>query len=134
MSVDYRIEPDTRTAVFSAAGTLTLADILSAMQAVYEDPRFTSPTRALWDLTQAEVAVTPNDLRTVAEFSKRHRPPGRGRAAIVASEDLTFGFGRMYEMLAADVPIEHRVFRAVEQAWQWLLADESGPNDLEVRQ
>jgi hypothetical protein len=52
------------------------------------------------------------------------RPVEAGRVAIVATEDLVFGLGRMYELLAGDMKVKTAVFRDSELARQWLMHDD----------
>lgn len=127
MPVTTRFEPDTGIAHYVATGELTLAEVLAALGEVYSDPAYKSPSRSLWEMKDAHPKLDGDDVLSVVNFVRTHRPSGEGRAAIVAERDLAFGLSRMYELLADDQRVATRVFREVERARQWLLEDEPEP-------
>jgi hypothetical protein len=51
-----------------------------------------------------------------------------GLCAIVATRDALFGMMRMFEVLAGDYFRATRVFRAMDRAEEWLLAQQGGVN------
>jgi hypothetical protein len=80
----------------------------------------------LVDMTGVETIVEPSsdNMRRLAAMSAQTDPPSGGtRFAIVSSQDLAFGLGRMYEAYRALNPRstkEIAVFRSREDALRWL--------------
>lgn len=125
MPVTARVDPDTGIVHYSATGDMTRDDVISIITQVYSDPAFRSPWHSIWDLSGARPLFTADELREVAAYVRAHRPVDSGRIAVVATEDLAFGMGRMYEVFASDLKVETRVFRDPDMARQWLLEDET---------
>ena len=64
-----------------------------------------------------------DELRDIANFTKQHEEFRRsGKTALVASTDLTFGLGRMYDTLVEIENLSHsvKVFRPMDEAIKWL--------------
>ncbi len=122
MPVDVVLEPESGIISYTARGDVTLAEIVGALRQVYEAPDYQTPSLTLFDLTSATPVLTSDQVRAVADFVQKHRPPGPGRAAIVASSDFTYGLGRMYEILVEEFAVDTHVFRDLAEARQWLLA------------
>ena len=126
MPVTARVDPDTGIAHYLAAGELTRDEVLAVIEQVYCDPDYREPWRSIWDMTGATPVLNVEELRKVVAYVRAHRPADKGKVAIVATEDLAFGLGRMYELLASGQEVETRVFRDPELARHWLLEDEPG--------
>ena len=125
MPLTAHVDPDTGIAHYSAAGHMDRDEVISVISKMYRDPSFQSPWHSMWDLTGAKPSFTADDLRDVAAYVRANRPVDAGRIAIVATEDLVFGMGRMFEVFASDLQAETRVFRELEQARRWLLEDQT---------
>jgi hypothetical protein len=72
------------------------------------------------DLTRiTEFALEANDIRRLAQGTIFSR---ESRRAIIASSDLVYGFGRMFEILR-EIAGENgiRVFRDLDEALDWIL-------------
>ena len=77
----------------------------------------------LWDLREAEVPeITTEQIRKMVHLVKNnsHIRAG-GKSAMIASQDLEFGFSRMLQSLLEieDIPIELQIFRTIEEAKEW---------------
>ncbi len=93
-----------------------LDDIHNAIDEVARD----NPGRLrLWDLSRNRLNLTTLQLRQLAEYGKSQSLPP-SKVAIVASEDLTFGIMRMFEVFREDKVSEHKIFRTVKEARGWL--------------
>ena len=95
-----------------------LQDIKSAVDTIKENY---SDNKRLWDLTNSKVDFSREQIMELAEYSKSNLPQSI-RAAIVANDDLGFGISREYEVYReeADEPLETRVFRKYDEAFNWL--------------
>ena len=74
----------------------------------------------LWDFSIFGLSLSNSQLEKLAEYGKR-RFTNPSRVAIVASEDLTFGLSRMYEVYREEDRLQFKVFRTELEARQWLL-------------
>jgi len=128
MPATTHLDPDTGIAHCSATGKLTRDEVVAVVEQIYRDPNFREPRRTIWDIAEATPTLNVQEVREVVAYVKAHRPAGAGKTAIVATGDLAFGMGRMYEMLASEQQVKTRVFRDSELAQQWLLEDETEPS------
>lgn len=122
MPLDLDFDAD-GVAWLTAAGDFSWEDAITAVRRVYADPRFAARARTVWDLRAGRALLDGEEVRLLAEHVREERPEGRGRTAIVAGDDLTFGMGRMYEQIAADGPVDVNVFRDLEPATRWLASE-----------
>jgi len=105
-----------------ASGTVTLGELRSTLQALYSGDARTAAMDALWDFSQATMAVSSDDLEHLAEFVSHHwGEGGDSRSAIVAADDLAFGLARVYgARVRPRVQSQVRIFRDRERALAWL--------------
>jgi len=74
-----------------------LADALAHQEKLRKDQDFDPSFSQIMDLTQViEFALEANDIRRIAQTTIFSR---ESRRAIIASSDLVYGFGRMFEIL-----------------------------------
>jgi len=80
--------------------------------------------RAIWDFSDASIEDSSSEkLRSVlAAAGKYNEARKGGKAALVATEAFLFGLERMYGILTEirDSPVEHRAFRNMEDAKEWI--------------
>jgi hypothetical protein len=126
MPYDYKIDKHRRLVMSTASGVFTPADALAHAEKLLKDPDFDPSFSQFIDLVQVTAwEIDPAELRSLAQvnvFSPH------SRRAILAPTDLTFGFGRMFEMLrdfAGETGI--RVFRIRDDAMAWVLPNHSAP-------
>ena len=101
-------------------GEISLEEALKAVETIYDDTRFRLPSRIFWDLSEGQFDWTPSEIRAFGEFVRRNRAEGPGRAAVLVSDEVSFGLGRMYELITDNVPVEVALFRDRASATQWL--------------
>jgi len=121
MPATYEIDKPRRLVVTTGSGFLTLADALTHQQKLLKDPDFDPSFSQIMDLTRiTEFALEANDIRRIAQTTIFSR---ESRRAIVASNDLAYGFGRMFEILR-EIAGENgvRVFRNLDEAIDWILS------------
>ncbi len=119
MSISLRFD-DGGIAHLIVEGELTLDEAIIAVRELYEDASFTEPTRLLWDLRAAQVMLSNTEIERFVNFIRINRTQGRGRAAVVADDDLSFGLSRVYDGLSYDIPVNVEVFRDFDDAINWL--------------
>ena len=103
------------------AGALTYESFVEAFEALVAHESFHPGVNTLWDLRGAPLAGVPTEtLRRIARFVVGRQDERRGaRVAVAVDSDAAFGVARIYEALAADLPMEFRVFRDIEEAERW---------------
>ena len=104
-------------------GIVSVEEAFAGVMEVYRDPRFVSPTRVLCDLGRGSVSWDRDQVARMTEFVRTHRAEGRGRTAVLVSDEVTYGLGRMYQLQAQGSGSEVQVFRDRSEALAWLRQD-----------
>jgi hypothetical protein len=124
MVVKIRVDGAARVRHSVLEGTVGDDDLVDAYTAVLADPDF-DPT--LNDLVDARgvrrVDVTPAGVRRLADLIQQiDRLALPTKVAMVATSDPAYETARMYEALRTgqNAPAQHRVFRDMAEAKQWL--------------
>lgn len=126
MPVETKRTPDGLLTEHVVTGTVSPKEMYAALEGFYAS----GPTPLLlWDMAKSDMGpVSPDTLRA---FVRRGAELGKdragGRTALVATEDLQFGFGRMTENFfdLESAPFAFRVFRSREDALVWLMAGQA---------
>jgi hypothetical protein len=121
--IAYRIDKAARVVVCTHTGTTSDADFIRTYTSLFDDPEYEPGMSKLIDLREADsVGRTGKALTTIGDLLTRQYEGSSvtTRIAIVAPADLSFGLGRMYDMLTNDAPQKVGVFRSVEQPVEWL--------------
>jgi len=125
MSVDYQVDHDRRLVRVRLGGVITPEALFEYQQAVWSDPAVTGYDE-LVEMNGVErvEAPSPSNVSALAGFSaKMDGDTGPTKLAIVATDDLTFGLGRMYQAYREMKPgstKEVAVFRSMPDALAWL--------------
>jgi len=106
--------------IYTCKGQISVDEVKKKVKSFYEG----APSlNVIWDFTEADVSsITADEIRALANGVKKlaHSREG-GKTAIVAPEDISYGFGRMYQIFAeiyaqiADI----QVFRSRSEAEHW---------------
>jgi hypothetical protein len=122
MALDYCIDHELRLVRVTGTGIIT-ADVLFEYQKA--DPAIADYDE-LVDMSRVESveAPSPSNVSALAGFSaKMDGGPKPTKLAIVAADDLLFGFGRMYQAYREMKPESKKevaVFRSMPGALAWL--------------
>lgn len=117
MPITYTIDEDLELVRTTAWDTVTEEEWIAYDEQLATDPSFHPALNQLADFTQVtNIKISPMESPQVAKAA----PFAEGsKRAAVASSDLIFGMGRVYEAhSAADAEI--RIFRTMEEAQEWL--------------
>jgi hypothetical protein len=109
--------------IHEVSGPLETAEIGEVLAEVYASPDFDPEKPVLWDIRQADAGrLSLADVRSLAiHTSDEYGVVGVGRAAILVSQDATFGRARQYQSLVDGQMVrEVRVFRDPGEAMIWL--------------
>ncbi len=122
MTVRIEIREAERLRVVVVEGALGDADVYETFSTLWLTPEYDPALDELVDLRGLSgVGVTSTGIRRLAETSVQvHRGSPAVRVAIVAPDNLVYGLSRMYGAFAEESGSEHRVFRSVEEAMDWL--------------
>jgi hypothetical protein len=101
---------------FTPTALHALIDVLVAL----DRPLATVPHR-LFDVTQVtDWRITYADMVAVTERRRTHPPASPARSAVVATDPVGIGFGRMFQTLNDHPLIDVRIFSTVAEAEAWL--------------
>ena len=131
MPITFQIDHERRIVFARGVGVLSDEDVFDYQRGVWtrEDTRGYSE---MMDMRSVEQIALPSmdRVRDLANLSAEMDAGTAGtRFAIVASSDLAFGLGRMYEAYRGMNPKsrkEVRVFRSPEDALKWLEEGSAG--------
>ena len=109
-------------AVIEIQGQPTILNICEIVEMLLSSPGHTDGMDEVWDFRNASLAnFTSEDLTFLAPFLARHLDRLGRRAALVVGRDLEYGIGQMWGAFAEEkAPRERRLFRSMEDAFQWL--------------
>ena len=121
MPTTYEINKQRRLVISTGSGRITLAEALAHQEKLQKDPDFDPSFSQVIDLTRiTDFALEANDIRRLAQGTIFSR---ESRRAIVASSDLVYGLGRMYEILRETAGEDGiRVFRNLDAALDWIFS------------
>jgi hypothetical protein len=107
-------------------GDFDLATWSLVMAAIPETPGFKPGLDSLVDARAARFLFTSQEIRELVRAIKAHVERRGGvsfRSAYVVSRDVDYGISRMIQTLTDESPIQAAVFRSMDEAEQWLLAE-----------
>lgn len=112
----------------TVTGRPTYGGFVEAFGAITAHESFRRGLNVVWDFREAPLAAVPTEtLRRIVRFAAERQETRRGaRVAVAVASDADFGVARIFEALAADLPIEFRVFRNLEDAERWGAGPEPG--------
>ena len=126
MSILVQVDHDQRRVVGIASGTLEDRDLFAYQQEAGRFPDYDE----IFDGTAVEHLqdINPACLKKLADVAAAaDRADRAAKLVIIASQDVHFGLGRMYESLRECAPHATKksaVFHTREEAEQWLAAKE----------
>jgi hypothetical protein len=109
--------------LIEVTGVLSIQEIAESVPALLADPAYRADLPQLVDLHGVtEATVSADQLRSLVHTFEAVSTQPTGRLAILATRPVLFGFSRMYEALAARLPVPVRVFSNLDAARAWLQA------------
>lgn len=123
MPAFYFIDKEHGVVMTSGSGVVTREDMVGHQNRLLKDPDFDPSFSQILDFTGvAKLDITTDDILFLAE---RNVFSAKSHRALIAEDDLAYGFARMFEMIReAKGEIGVRVFRNREEALAWALAKE----------
>ena len=127
--IDYYLDETNNLTSFFVQGRVEANQIIAAIKAFYQG---TTTKYVLWNSSQAQFShLSYNDVERIANTVKRYTNKRVViKTALVFSQDVTFGLGRMFESLSEvkGIPPRFMSFRTLDDAKSWLgIGDNSRP-------
>ena len=112
---------DNNLATHVVKGNINTLAIITKVKAFIAD----RPTKfEIWDLTEGAIhSLYAEDIESMAQVFKEPAEVGRiGKSALVFSDNLSYGIGRMIEVYFSmeKITVEIQCFRSLKEARQWL--------------
>lgn len=122
MPITYSIDNKRGVVLTTASGVLTDDELLNHKRQVTSDPNFKPGLVELSDIREiTELTVTTEGIRGfVRQDAADAERLEDFKLAIVASEDVVFGMGRMYQTMTGGNFSNVRIFRHMDEAKEWL--------------
>ena len=136
MPLEYRIDRERRVVFATAARTLSDEDVFAYQREAWSNSDLAGYDEVV-DLGLVEdlVLSSGDRVRALAELASAMDVPGASsRLAIVAPQDLAYGFARMFETyrtMNQGGPKIVSVFRSMRAALEWLGLEGSGRRPVE---
>ena len=124
MPIRIRMSEQLGLVVVTLEGVVTEDEVRRQLTPLIEVPEVSLLPHLLLDATRAEGAsgltevVHEGALKAIERIDSRIDPGAK--AAIAATRDEFFAYGRMYEQLRGDSPVAFHVFRSLREAEEWL--------------
>ena len=121
MSAQITITIKEDMAIIKVVGRAGLQDILDANEQLTHEGKYIYPRR-FWDLRECLLDLSAAEVETIANSSDQYEQSS-SKVAILATNDLTFGLSRMFQVFRQSKYINMAVFRDEGKAIRWLLSD-----------
>jgi hypothetical protein len=123
MPVFYKIDKERKLVLSTGRGVFNKHEALTHQERLLADPDFDPSYSQLLDFTHVtQVDLTAADVQ---QWALRNIFSPHSRRAFLVSNDVAFGFGRMFEILreaAGERGI--RIFRDLGEALDWVLSEQ----------
>jgi hypothetical protein len=123
-NISVVVHPERELTEIICAGDLTIAEVIAELQ---RSQQGAITRRVLWDVSKVESSTIrgADAAKNSATITSLIQPRVRGKSAVVAETDLTYGLCRMYHAYRENQQLElpFRIFRNRQEALDWLLAD-----------
>ena len=121
MPIEYWIEKDRRRVRAVVTGDFTTDEMLRAVQGSTQDSEFEPGFDVLSDHTQVGEPLTTQQAKQLSSYLQDLQSVmAHARWAVVTSKPASVGMMRMLGVLLEQVPMELRVFTAMDEAEAWL--------------
>ncbi len=120
MGVASFVDPERKVVLTVFSGVVSIDDVKSSCASIKANPEFRPDFHQLIDLSNAsKLDLHYDELNILAEV---HDPfSDKGRRACIGPNSVSFGIGRMYQMILNNPAF--RVFRSEREAINWLGLD-----------
>jgi len=131
MGIDYQIDAGRSLIHTRCVGEVTPAEVTAHFRTLAADPGVGGALDVLLDFRDLTTFPSSDQVQSIAYEIRNLLPKITWRhCAVVAPRDVTFGIGRMFEMLSEQYFRATMVFRQLAEAERWLASrdrDDSRP-------
>lgn len=122
MPIAYTIDQRQGIIRTIATGVLTNDELIAHKKKIVADPAFKRGMVELSDVRAVDrLEVTAEGVMELALLDHADRDRlGDFKLAIVVSQDVVFGMGRMYQTRTSENPLNVNIFRDMQSACEWL--------------
>lgn len=121
MPVRYEIDAERGRVHTRCTGEVTIEEVMAHFGELAADPARPGRLDVLLDLTRTETIPSSDEIGRVAEKVASLAGSIRwGHCAVVASRDVLFGMGRVFQAFVDDQFSHTNVFRGLDEAERWL--------------
>ena len=123
MEVEQSIDSGKNLVILSLKGPLHAYDLCNTAMMMIRSPKFIPGMNSLWDLSEAQLVDPGREFISILLKFAGSIQSKRGtgyKAAIVAHDDITYGYARMLSELGHEIPCIMEVFRDRQEAMTWL--------------
>lgn len=123
MTVQSEIFPGQGYVVHSVLGPISIQEIQAAWAPLMKNQAYHPELNVVWHFMPGSVlSISAEDMPEMVKKVAAHiRERGSSyRLALVSDDDLNFGVSRMFEGLAAQLPVSVSVFRELDDALAWV--------------
>ena len=104
----------------TCSGPGSLEEGARVLQEVADDPKFVPGYGLLVDVRECTAQLTPKEVTSFSAFLKAVKRFNESRMAIVTTNVLYYGFGRMMSALTDTGGIAVKVFKDIDEAVVWV--------------
>jgi len=102
-------------------GSVNFTEVRLVFDELLQIPGFREGLKLVADFRQSETPLTGAQVKSLADYgSLTDAKWGTTKWAVVASNDVTYGLARMYEILTTGYRVVTHVFRNAAEADDWL--------------
>jgi len=125
MPIEVRIDKQLGVVLRRVTGKVTTEELIANFIETLQHPDYRPGMRSLSDLREVHPSTFSADARKIGDFVvSRSKQTGSARAAIVVSQDASYGMVRVLQVFAQNSPMDIQVFRDMNEARTWLGLDE----------
>jgi hypothetical protein len=128
-AVDIEVDTNRRLVIVTPAQSITVEQACDTLRAMVLLPDFRISMPSIWDLRHTELMhINGQDIGTLSKVAHELKEQrGAAKTAIVVGSDLSYGLGRMFELLNGTSHLEARVFRDMASAEFWVQNHQARP-------
>ena len=122
MPVISTINTELHVLEHSCRGTMQAQDIIDAFDAAIELPGFERNMPVLWDIRDARIDASPDEMQTlITHVGLMRGSRGTGyRLAIVAQDTVLIMLADIFKALSSPLSFQARIFRDIDEARSWI--------------
>ncbi len=116
----YEIIPEKNLLIETFSGRVTLDDVVTFLQEILEDPRYSPEMNGIADLREVDLDVSYDQVRELVDWLGSLETRTRRRWAFVTGRPVTHGISRIFAALGEDLQERIEYFDSLEEAIRWL--------------